>query len=564
MPKTLTNGSFQFPTGALVAGGTLQLDLSDSAAIIAGGQLAPRSVRFTLDTNGDVLSSPASIIYGNDELTPSGTFYRATVRDATGTQVYSQIWILQGTSPIDLDLLVPTAPAGLSFVQPILTNPTADQTIQGFNLLPNSPTQSLGSVAKPWDAVLDDVIAGKFNNIFCVDGVKYATVQAAVDAFGASKGLVIVPSTYAGANPTSVPENVLVWDFRGGAPFAPSINWNGQTASPVHAWFNPRMNRASPVGSDTVIYAVGSFSGTLPNNQTLGAIAGESHISGALTNTPTGFNQVAIEASTVVESTGQTLPTVRGLTANITTTAPSTTAITNAYVIASQTLAKSGTGVIANVYGLLLENQSAGGTRNYSTWIQGSLLQSTEQNWDIIDSGGTPRRFMTPTGDLIIWRPLVDANGVRWADRANSTEWMLLNSSNAYWFDNKFNISNVGDAAGRRFKASKGTALVAGDFALSGWGTGASIAVSANSRDQNFEISVTAGTTPGANPTVTFTFKDLTFTTSPAIPCSRNDALATAGRFAQTTLSATAPVFTFIGTPVAAEVYKMSGSFMGS
>lgn len=120
----------------------------------------------------------------------------------------------------------------------------------------------------------------------------------------------------------------------------------------------------------------------------------------------------------------------------------------------------------------------------------------------------------------------------------------------------------------QRFRASQATALVTGDFgSLSGgWGTTASIsAIAANSRDQDFEVSIaSSGTGQGANPTVTFTFKNGTFTTAPVLVCQRNDTLATAGRFAQTTLSATAPVFTFVGTPVAGETYKLACTFVAN
>jgi hypothetical protein len=118
----------------------------------------------------------------------------------------------------------------------------------------------------------------------------------------------------------------------------------------------------------------------------------------------------------------------------------------------------------------------------------------------------------------------------------------------------------------KRLKANQGTALAAGDFALSaGWGATATVAVGASDRDQNFQVTITAqGGGYGANPTVAFTFKDLTFTTLPNVVCNRNDALATAGRFAQTTLSATVPIFTFVGTPAAGEVYKMGCSFISN
>lgn len=107
-----------------------------------------------------------------------------------------------------------------------------------------------------------------------------------------------------------------------------------------------------------------------------------------------------------------------------------------------------------------------------------------------------------------------------------------------------------------------GTEHVAGDYAASaGWGTSPTITPLA--RDTGGRVSVTAKATPGANPTLTLTFKDGTWTTAPAVTCSRGDALATAGYWSLTTVSATAVIFTFVGTPVADEVYVLDFVAMG-
>ena len=60
----------------------------------------------------------------------------------------------------------------------------------------------------------------------------------------------------------------------------------------------------------------------------------------------------------------------------------------------------------------------------------------------------------------------------------------------------------------KREIADQGTALVAGDFALSGaWGSGASISA-VTGTDSAFAVQVTVGTSPSANPILTLTYKD--------------------------------------------------------
>lgn len=116
-----------------------------------------------------------------------------------------------------------------------------------------------------------------------------------------------------------------------------------------------------------------------------------------------------------------------------------------------------------------------------------------------------------------------------------------------------FGQANVGRVFGI------GTVHVAGDYALSaGWGTSPSVSAIA-ARDTGGRVTITAGTgAPTANPTVTLTWKDGTWTTIPSVVVSRGDIVAPAtATWAMTTASATAPVFTFLGTPVASSVYVL-------
>ncbi len=90
----------------------------------------------------------------------------------------------------------------------------------------------------------------------------------------------------------------------------------------------------------------------------------------------------------------------------------------------------------------------------------------------------------------------------------------------------RFQTSYTDEANSARFKAV-GTTLVAGDFALSaGWGTTATVSA-VSGTDQRFRITVTsAGTGQGANPTITFTFQDGTWTNTPIVLCQRRATLS--------------------------------------
>lgn len=127
MSKTIVNGSFADPAGNFVANGVLILKLSQDARETTGGQVAPLKVLVPLDATGDVDDNEGAdpvTILANDELSPSGTWYRASVNDANGARVWGpQKWSLQGGSPIDLDGITP-APEGIAPADPTATPQT--------------------------------------------------------------------------------------------------------------------------------------------------------------------------------------------------------------------------------------------------------------------------------------------------------------------------------------------------------------------------------------------------------------------------------------------------------
>lgn len=131
--------------------------------------------------------------------------------------------------------------------------------------------------------------------------------------------------------------------------------------------------------------------------------------------------------------------------------------------------------------------------------------------------------------------------------------------------------NNTGLEQAQRFSAHNGTTLVTADYAVSaGWGT-SPVFTAVRGTDQAAAFTIQAKATVGANPTVTLTFKNGTWTTIPIVICGRTEIVAATGapaaavsnEFVVTTVSATQIVFTFNGTPVANSTYGCSFICMG-
>lgn len=140
MPKTIT-GTFYYPDGSGAPGATLYMKLSQDAVAIGVNQVAPRVVAITLNSSSQIPAG--TVIYANDELTPSGTVYISSVIAPGGGLVYGpELFSISGTSPVNLNSLVPTAVGGIviSYPNPVLQNPSAAQTISGqpLNIASNS------------------------------------------------------------------------------------------------------------------------------------------------------------------------------------------------------------------------------------------------------------------------------------------------------------------------------------------------------------------------------------------------------------------------------------------
>jgi len=104
-----------------------------------------------------------------------------------------------------------------------------------------------------------------------------------------------------------------------------------------------------------------------------------------------------------------------------------------------------------------------------------------------------------------------------------------------------------------------GSLIVGGDLTLTGWGTGASAAIGTGSTDRRGSITVTAGTSPSANPTVKITFKDGAFAAAPVGPVAMRGG-GTAADLGMTmtcsTKAAGSVTFLMVGTPTNTNTYE--------
>lgn len=165
--------------------------------------------------------------------------------------------------------------------------------------------------------------------------------------------------------------------------------------------------------------------------------------------------------------------------------------------------------------------------------------------------------FVNESGQVLVGGSRgIFANWITGNGLIGSTVTISSGASDILILDNQaFNV--------KRYRATSGTTLVAGDISLSaGWGSTATVSAISGT-DQRFRLTVTsAGTGQSSNPTATLTFKDGTWTTAPFATCAHNGGsqITVPGTWTTTT---TALTLTFQGLPVAAETYTFECLVMG-
>jgi len=108
----IVGGSFADSEGNLLANGYLLLQLNqdevvNTSTLICSGLV----VKVPLDSNGNVVTSPAHSFWPNDLITPSGSFYTVSAYTKNGERVWGPNvqQILSSPSPFDIGAWVPNA-----------------------------------------------------------------------------------------------------------------------------------------------------------------------------------------------------------------------------------------------------------------------------------------------------------------------------------------------------------------------------------------------------------------------------------------------------------------------
>lgn len=276
---------------------------------------------------------------------------------------------------------------------------------------------------------------GFWNSVLTVDGTQFATCAAAFTAAGANPTILIVPSTYAGAEcPSTVVPTLTLWDFRGGAHTLTnnSVSWNQVSGSGLHSMMRVIQTRVSPSSSDLPIFGQSLITGTLPASQNLDGISGEVDTFGVISG-GANSNTVGVEGAVSVGSTGGTLANVYGVIGAISSAVGNTTNITNAVSVYGHAYTKAGSETAANAYGVFADEQTAGGTRNYALAGFGPNLLGFGTNFngallDAEDNLHVAHRFLLIDSSNNTQIQAIGTNGIFFKDSTTATQLRLTSS----------------------------------------------------------------------------------------------------------------------------------------
>lgn len=209
--KTIT-GKWVNLDSTPVSGGRVFFKLSQDAVALGATQVSTALISFNLDANGAIVAG--SQLWANDELSPSGTTYQISVIAAGGGTVWGAENIsLTGSSPININNAVPSS-SGVVIPNAVVTNPTATQTITGFDLnlvnanLNVTGNETVSGVSTTGSSVVtgNETVGGtlgvtglstlkatiikSLNGLATVFADQYTDIQTAINALPAGGGVV--------------------------------------------------------------------------------------------------------------------------------------------------------------------------------------------------------------------------------------------------------------------------------------------------------------------------------------------------------------------------------------
>lgn len=167
---------------------------------------------------------------------------------------------------------------------------------------------------------------------------------------------------------------------------------------------------------------------------------------------------------------------------------------------------------------------------------------------------------------------VISAGGLQVSGTHNGADTLTVNTGHVQVAASTGNLTVQGAGLGagvyaNRFYAARGTSLVSGDFSGSGWGTGATYTPLTGSKDQMGQVEIATGTASFvANPTVTLTFKDGTWSNAPfgVAICVRSGGASVDGFGCHITgFSNVSVTWTVYVTPTTSETYRIQWIMMG-
>lgn len=152
------SGTFQDAAGNPLALGRLFLRLSQDAVALGTAQIAPTLISIQLNASGQIPA--ATNVFFNDELTPSGTSYTVSAVAAGGGLAWGAESVLVTGASFNLNNAIP-ATGNIILANPVITNPLAQQTINGFPLVMEGSVFGFSAAASTTlDAGLSRIAAG--------------------------------------------------------------------------------------------------------------------------------------------------------------------------------------------------------------------------------------------------------------------------------------------------------------------------------------------------------------------------------------------------------------------
>lgn len=205
----LAGGNYQDTEGNDLSNGYLHMVLSQDASANQNTQVAGgRKLKILLDGAGNVITSPAQAVWGNDVLSPAGTYYTVSGYTADGQRVWgpNQVQVTSGSSEFDVGTWVPirtnVIPSGTIIIN-------EQQILLETNGVPNASQNTL------------NLIAG--SNILLTVQVGGGVIITSVG--GGGSGL----TPFEGVPSGSIPGSVFVTPV---VPVQCSVTINGLTMTP--------------------------------------------------------------------------------------------------------------------------------------------------------------------------------------------------------------------------------------------------------------------------------------------------------------------------------------------